>query len=487
MQASQIQITRNDVLAEAGRRKLKWLAEGVYPSNVLKPFHDQYYAILDRFIDGDVKKLIITMPPQHGKSEGSTRLTPAKILGNYPDKRIAVASYSATFASKFNIAVQRIIEDPIYKHMFPDTNLNTNSSKKSETWLKNSYEFEIVNKKGSLISVGRGGPLTGNMVDIMIMDDLYKDPEEGNSPVIRQKVIDWYTGVVEKRLHNDSQQLIVFTRWHEDDLIGYLEKNTNVVECFCMDEVDKCIEEGAWVKINFEAIKETDPCEFDNREYGLALWPERHSLEKMKEERSKDRHTFNCMNQGKPGGKEGLLYGDFKTYEKLPENVKRKGNYTDTADQGDDRLCSICYDVGMNNLIYVTDVIYTSEGMEETEITVPMMINRNRTRYSNIESNNGGRGFGRVVEKKVTANVRLFHQSKNKESRILTNHVTVTDNIIMPFDWRTRWPEFYDAVTTYKKMFQANKYDDAADTLTGIVEKEIFDKDHQPLKVKVYN
>lgn len=94
----------------------------------------------------------------------------------------------------------------------------------SDNYLRNSEEFEIVNKKGGLKAVGRGGALTGNAVDVMIMDDIYKDYAESNSPIIREAAWDWYTTVVKTRLHNDSQELIVFTRWHEDDLIGRLEK-----------------------------------------------------------------------------------------------------------------------------------------------------------------------------------------------------------------------------------------------------------------------
>ena len=166
---------------------------------------------------------MITVPPQHGKSEGSTRRLPAYMLGVNPDLRIAVSSYNSTFASKFNRDIQRIIDTPEYNHVFSDT-LLSGSIKQSSQFLRNSTEFEIVNKKGSLKSVGRGGALTGNPVDVMIMDDLYKDFAEGNSPIIRDSVWDWYTTVVKTRLHNDSQELIVFTRWHEDDLIGRLEK-----------------------------------------------------------------------------------------------------------------------------------------------------------------------------------------------------------------------------------------------------------------------
>ena len=144
------------------------------------------------------------------------------------NSKIAVASYNTTFARKFNRDIQRIIDTKDYHSIFPETYLSSSKVVDvSSNFLRNTEEFEIVDHKGSLKAIGRGGALTGNSVDIMIMDDLYKDYAEGNSPIIRDAVWDWYTTVVKTRLHNDSQELIVFTRWNEDDLIGRLEKKEN--------------------------------------------------------------------------------------------------------------------------------------------------------------------------------------------------------------------------------------------------------------------
>ena len=110
------------------------------------------------------------------------------------------------------------------------------------------------------------------------------------------------------------------------------------------------------------------------------------------------------------------------------------------------------------------------------------MLLRNGTRAALIESNNGGRGFARNVQRKATAaHVEWFHQSGNKESRILTNSATVLQNIRFPEGWRLRWPELYAHLTTYKRLFKANKNDDAPDALTGIVEKEIINKNNRIL------
>lgn len=439
-------------------------------------FHKRYYELLDKFAKGEIKKLIITMPPQHGKSEGSTRRLPAYILGRNPDLKVAIASYNSTFASKFNRDIQRIIDTKTYHDVFPETTLSQSQVVTvASNYLRNSNEFEIVGRLGGLKSVGRGGALTGSKVDIMIMDDLYKDYMEGNSPLIREGVWDWYTSVVVTRLHNDSQQLIVFTRWHEEDLIGRLEEFGKVKEVTDLNEINEIeLEHDQWLKVNFEAIKENDTSTLDPRDYGKALWPEVHSLDKLNDVRSMDVEKFNCLYQGNPTSKEGLLYTRFKTYSELPALKKRKA-YIDTADSGTDYLCVIVYGIPLaqaDKHLYILDVYYTDEPMEVTEPKTIQVLNFNNVDHAHVESNNGGRGFARVVDKGVKTFVEWFHQSSNKEARIFSNSAQVNSRIVMPKDWFLRWPKFYNDITKYKKLFKANKHDDGADVLTGIVEME---------------
>jgi predicted phage terminase large subunit-like protein len=111
--------------------------------------------------------------------------------------------------------------------------------------------------------------------------------------------------------------------------------------------------------------------------------------------------------------------------------------------------------------------------MEFTEPLTADLLARTNTREATIESNNGGRGFSRKVNDLTpkTCIVGWEHQSKNKEARIISNAATVTETIIFPEDWASRWPEFYSHITNYKRIFKSNAYDDGPDTLTGIAEK----------------
>ena len=449
-------------------------------------------------VDGGIYLVGDTFIPTHN-SEGSSRKLPAFMLGLNPDTKICIGSYASTIARDFNRDVQRIIDTPSYRELFPETYLNgSNVVTMANTYLRNSDVIEMVGRKGLLRVVGRGGSLTSKTVDVSILDDVYKDYAEGNSPIVRNAAWKWYTTVVRTRLHNDSQELIVFTRWHEDDLIGRIEKSgETVIDIKSWDDV-KNIPAGAWVRINFEGLKTGEPTEIDPREPGAALWDRRHSRAKLEGQRALDPVQFQCLYQGNPGGAEGRLYRNpFRTYVDKSEwgTFVRSGNYTDVADEGDDFTFSACYDVYKSGneawneqkkrfepILYalITDMVFTQENTEITSVTVPEMINRCGTQKAWIESNNGGAGFEKLIRKKIKAISEPFYQGANKESRIITNSASVNAQIIMPLGWEERFPKIHEHVTGFLRDFPANEHDDPEDGLTGIYEKELADGDTRP-------
>lgn len=446
-------------------------AHAVMPSFQSTSLHDTYYKILEEFLFGKLSGMVISMPPQHGKSLASSVLLPAYALGHFPDMRIALASYNSSFASKFNKRIQRIIDTELYAEMFPDTTLKSGSK---SMYIRTAEEFEIVGHQGSLLTVGREGSITGNPVDLFIIDDLYKDMMEASSPIVRENCWEWYNSVVKTRLHNLSRELIVSTRWHEEDLIGRIYEYESVPNIEAMSQIMEATEDG-WLRLCLEAIKDTPQSEVDPRATGEALWPERHSIKLLEKKRKYDNVMFEALYQGRPTTRQGLLYGDnFSTYSSLPSTIHKYANYTDTADMGEDYLCSICYVVDSDQNIYITDMVFTQQSMEYTEGAVATMLESNATAVAYIESNNGGRGFARAVQKQAPkVSVEWFHQSGNKEARIISNAATVVRNILFPEDWRIRWPEFYRSVSTYRRQYKANRWHDAADVLTGIIEREI--------------
>ena len=415
-------------------------------------FHRRYYKVLTDFAHEKIRKLMVFMPPQHGKSEGSTRRLPAFLLGNDPEKRLAIVSYNAPKARKFNREIQRIIDSPEYHEIFP-----------------NADECEIVGHRGSFKTVGVGGALTGEPVDILIMDDIYKDAKTAWSPIVRESVSDWYDTVAETRLHNDSQQLIVFTRWHEDDLAGTLLRQQGVYDP--KDNPD------GWVVVVYQAIKEGAPTEYDPRKEGEALWEERHSLKQLQTIRTRNPQVFESLYQQDPQPRAGLMYEvGFVEYDIRPATkyLMRKC-YVDTADTGADYLCAIIYDeTDVGN--YIVDVLYTTRPVEYTEPALARMLTKHGVALCIVEANNGGRLFKNNVQtqcrllKNAKTRFTAFHQTENKDTRIYEHSAMVQNLTYMPRGWKNMFPEFAKAICGYLKAGK-NEHDDAPDALTGTIEK----------------
>jgi len=453
-----------------GERNLLSFTRHTLPSFAPAPFHLAYYEVLTRFAIGEIKKLMITMPPQHGKSEGATRRLPAFVLGQDPDKRIAIVSYNAIKARKFNRELQRIMDDDHYYELFPQTLLAGQASyqeqgRRSRNYARNSDECEIVGYQGSFKTIGVGGSLTGEPVDMLIMDDLYKDASSAWSPVIRQNVADWYDTVASTRLHNDSQQLLVFTRWHMEDLAGRLLEQEGVY--------DPIENPQGWLLVSFPAIQNRPPSEQDPRAEGEPLWPERHSLEKLLEIKGRSPTVFESLYQQNPQPSQGLMYEEFTCYTDLPSRSYSVA-YIDAADSGADYLCALFYKEAEDGN-YITDVLYTKDPMEVTETTLTYMLQQHQVERCHIESNNGGNLFvSNLQQRSWDTGNRLtrfnpFHQNQNKTARIFAASASVQKLIKMPLDWKKRFPKFARDLAGYLRV-GTNAHDDAPDALTGSIE-----------------
>lgn len=479
---------------ELARRNFCDFMQFLHPELSFDKFHTAYYTILDKFAHREIRKLIVSCPCQVGKSTASTKTLPAYLHGLYPDKNICISSYGFPLAEGFNRAVKENLSDPKYNILFPDTILpKTEQAKKYKgtydpaVCVSNARNYRLIGHSGELIAVGRGGALTGRTVDIGIVDDLYKDEAEANSPIIRDLAWSWYVTVFTTRLDKNASQLITFTRWHEDDLIGRLKdlcKKEQIPfhQITSYAQLEDC-DPKAWYHINFSAIKEDEPTDIDPREKGEALWADKFDLDRLLEQRRLDPAKFESLYQGNPMPVEGLLYTrPFMTYKELPEHTKGMCLYCDVADKGEDYLCSIPYTVSLQNKIYCKDILYTQDGTEVTEVQVAEQIIRNKVKTAYIEANAGGSIFTRNIRKILDSKgyscfIEEVKQEGNKESRILTHAVDVMENILFEEDWAFKYPEFYRDVKGFRKLFKANRHDDGADTITGIYEYAVGGKD----------
>lgn len=295
------ELERAKKILELRRRKLKLEAAGhfspflVYSSAKYDAqwFHKLIADKCEALLRGEIKNLMVFIPPQHGKSEIVSRNFPAWALGQDPDLKIVGCSYSADLADQFSLSIQRTIDSSEYQAIFPDTFLNGSGSRKSQKGYKRNLDhFECVGHSGFYKAVGVGGGLTGTPVDIAIIDDPIKDAMEAQSPIYRERVWQWYNTVLTTRLHNASHQLFIMTRWHEDDLAGRLLKK----------------EPQEWEVISIPAICEAaGDGGFSGRKIGDALWPSRHSLEKLLKQQQRAPREFNALYQQHPSVEGGNI------------------------------------------------------------------------------------------------------------------------------------------------------------------------------------
>jgi hypothetical protein len=204
---------------------------------------------------GDIKRLMIFVPPRHGKSQLASINFPAWYLGRNPEKEVITASYSSELAQDFGSKTRTLVSDEIFKNIF---NITLKADEKAKAkWL--------TNKKGSYTSVGVGGAITGRGADLLTIDDPFKNREEAESKLIRDKVWNWYTSTAYTRLEKGGAIALIMTRWNLDDLGGRLLQAMK-------DGGDQ------WEIVSLPAIANVDE---PNRKMGEPLWADKYDLEAL--------------------------------------------------------------------------------------------------------------------------------------------------------------------------------------------------------------
>ena len=242
---------------EAAREGFMPFIKKVWPAFIEGRHHKIMAEAFERVANGDLKRLIINMPPRHTKSEFASYLLPAWFLGQYPEKKIIQTAHTAELSVGFGRKVRNLVDSEDYKEIFPELGLRADS-KAAGHW--------STSKGGEYFAIGVGGAVTGKGADLLIIDDPHSE-QEGQSadPAVFDKVYDWYTSGPRQRLQPGGSIIIVMTRWHKRDLTGKIIKTS--VQREGMDE---------WELIEFPAIMPS----------GNALWPEFWSLTELEALRS---------------------------------------------------------------------------------------------------------------------------------------------------------------------------------------------------------
>lgn len=411
------------------------------------------------FYESDDLVLIVNVGPRHGKSRTAGMFAPW-VLGRDRSKKIMTGSYNEMLSTTFSKNVRNTIQQEkadegvfVYSDIFPDVRIQRGDGAMNLWSLEGGYN--------NYLATSPGGTATGFGCNVLIVDDLIKNVEEAFNELTLDKQWQWFTDTMLSRweMERGGKCIIIMTRWATGDLSGRMER-------FCKEH-----------DIPYRAlIMKT------LQDDGTMLCPDILSRESYDIKiKATSPEIASANYQQEPVDIKGTLYKNLKTYDHIPVDATGRPlfseikSYTDTADEGADYLCSIAYGV-YNSEAYILDVLYTKEGMEVTEGLTAQLFHVNDVRDASIESNNGGRGFARNVERLLREHYRSnrtvvswFHQSANKKARILANSAWVMDHVYFPANWNDRWPDFHKAITTYQKEGK-NKNDDAPDALTGVAE-----------------
>lgn len=414
-------------------------------------------------------RLIINCPPRFGKSLCLNLFTQWS-LGKDNTNRIITASYNDDLATNFSrqcrdgISKEKDAEyEIVFSDIFPETKIKYGDA----SFKKWSLEGQFFSYKGA----GLGSGVTGMGCNISISDDLIKDSSVAFSDTALKKINSWYTDTFASRREDvkydsegnmirNSIEIICFTRWSSKDLCGVFLSDSNP-------------EKDTWYVLKMKAY---------NEETGEMLCPDVLSYKRYKSlEANMDPVIFQANYNQKEIDAANKLLKPLKTYENLP--LDSQGNilydkhvcFVDTADTGEDSLVAMDSYIYQGD-VYIKDIYGSKESMETTEIEVAEFILRNKPDLCIVESNNGGRGFRRSVERILTKDMKYYrtifedmNQSKNKEVRILTNATYIMNRVFMPLNWHVKHSIAFSEIMSYSRISK-NEHDDYIDVLTKLAE-----------------
>lgn len=281
----------NDVRATLARRSLLRFTEYTNPAYERASHHERIADRLEAVERGEVDRLMIFMPPRHGKSELASKRFPAWCLGRNPRRQIIAASYNSDLADDFGRNVRNIVAEPEFGQVFPSVSLATDSKAANRM---------NTNHGGAYVAAGVGTAVTGRGAHIALIDDPLKDRAEADSERRRELVWDWYRSTLFTRLMPGGAIVLIQTRWHEDDLAGRLLESEGRIE-----------DGGQWEVLELPAL-DAD---------GKALWPEWYdetALARIKA--TVGPREWSALYQQKPQPDEGTFFRRewFKEWDRLP-------------------------------------------------------------------------------------------------------------------------------------------------------------------------
>ena len=420
--------------------------------------HEVIAAALEEVEKGAIQRLIITMPPRHGKSELASRRFPAWFMGKDPYRHTIFATYNEDTARDFGRAVREIVQMPVYKQVFPTARLRKGSA---------SSELLQTAEGGQSMFVGRGGSLTGRGADLLVIDDPIKDREEAESKSTRDKMWAWFTDVAMSRLMSvGSRVVIIMTRWHEDDLIGRLTDPQN--QCYNVEEARH------WKILALPALAvNDDPM---GRKPGEALWPERFDETFMHRARALNPRGFAALYQGQPAPEDGDFIRKSWLSGYMPDQLPKDLTYyiaSDHAvsvDQDRDATCIIPVGVDSEDNIWILPDVWWRRAQTDDVVEAMIdLIERYKPFLYWAEKGHISKSIGpflrkRMQERNIYAAIDEVTPAKDK----MTRAQAIRARMAMG---KVRFPKFapwYQEAEQEMLKFPAAKHDDFVDALAYI-------------------
>lgn len=301
------------------------------------PHHRLIARKLEAVERGDIKRLMIFMPPRHGKSMLASEFFPAWYLGRNPGDYVIAATYAQDLADDFGRKVRNQIQDETFAGIFPGVSLRDDSSAVRRFHINSPAETLQTTQAGAYFAVGVGGPLTGRGAHLLLIDDPIKNREEADSETIRRRTQNWYTSTAYTRLMPGGRVVVIQTRWHEDDLAGWLLKEHA---------------HENWDVLDLPAIGKD----------GKALWPEQYDIATLEGiKRAIGTRDWSALYQQRPTPDEGDYFKAewLKPYDKQPARDTMRiyggSDYAVTADGGD-FTCHVVVGLDPDGRMYLLDL-----------------------------------------------------------------------------------------------------------------------------------
>ncbi len=306
------ELAKRNLLAFVMRYEASYMAGWVH-----KMICDELMEFLEQVARGESPRLMITMPPRHGKSLLSSQYFPAWALGKYPHLEFINTSYAQSLQMDFSRKIQELVKSEDYHLLFGNLGV-TKKNEAIERW--SLYDFDEGKRTGGgILAAGVGGPITGRGAHILLIDDPVKNREEAESTTIREAAKSWYSSTAYTRLAPGGGVLIIQTRWHDDDLSGWLLSEMREAEKEMQETGEWPEDADRWRVVDFPAIATHDE---KYRHAGEALHPDRYPLPALRKiKRTLAPRDWAALFQQNPQVEEGAYFQKkyFRYYKNAPQ------------------------------------------------------------------------------------------------------------------------------------------------------------------------